>query len=57
MGSESHAQRIKNKQDWTEATLKNKIPYCTNMSTALACIEGIRALKSIEMGVTPIQNI
>ena len=28
-----------------EQHLKNKVPYCTNMSTALACIQGIKSLK------------
>ena len=39
------------------ATLKNKVPYCTNMSTALACIEGIKSLKSKKLEVTSIQEI
>ena len=39
------------------ATLKNKIPYCTNMSTALACLEGIKALKIKKLEVTPLQEI
>ena len=28
------------------AALKNKVPYCTNMSTAQACLEAIRSLKT-----------
>ena len=39
------------------ATLINKVPYCTNMSTALACIEGIKALKSKKITVTSLQDI
>ena len=39
------------------ATLKNKVPYCTNMSTALACIEGIKSLKTKKLEVTSLQNI
>ena len=27
------------------ATLANKVPYCTNMSTAKVCLEGIKSLK------------
>ncbi len=38
------------------ATLKNKVPYCTNMSTALACIEGIKSLKTKKLEVTSLQN-
>ena len=39
------------------ATLANKVPYCTNMSTALVCIEGIRSLNSKDMKVTSLQDI
>ena len=39
------------------ATLKNKVPYCTNMSTALACIEGIKSLKTKKLEVTPLQEL
>ena len=39
------------------ATLKNKVPYCTNMSTALACIEGIKSLKKKKIEVTSLQEI
>ncbi len=39
------------------ATLKNKVPYCTNMSTALACIEGIKSLKTKKLEVTSLQSI
>jgi carbamoyl-phosphate synthase large subunit len=39
------------------ATLKNKVPYCTNMSTALACIEGIRSLKSKKIDITSLQDL
>ena len=56
-GGGKRIYRVQDATSLRRATLKNKVPYCTNMSTALACIEGIRALKSKEMGVTPIQNI
>jgi len=39
------------------ATLINKVPYCTNMSTAYACIEAIKSLKSKKIEVKAIQNI
>ena len=39
------------------ATLKNKVPYCTNMSTALAFIEGIKSLKTKKLEVTSLQEI
>ena len=40
-----------------KAALKNKVPYCTNMSTALACIEGIRSLKSKKIEINSLQEI
>ena len=39
------------------ATLINKVPYCTNMSTAQVCIEGIRSLNLKEISVTSLQDI
>ena len=39
------------------ATLINKVPYCTNMSTAQACLEGIRSLKTKEITVTSLQDV
>ena len=38
-------------------TLANKVPYCTNMSTAKVCIEGIKSLKNKEIKVTSLQDI
>jgi carbamoyl-phosphate synthase large subunit len=39
------------------ATLKNKVPYCTNMSTAQACLQAIKSLKSKKIEVTSLQGI
>jgi carbamoyl-phosphate synthase large subunit len=39
------------------ATLKNKVPYCTNMSTALAFIEGIKSLKTKKIEVNSLQDV
>ncbi len=39
------------------ATLKNKVPYCTNMSTAQACLEAIKSLKTKRLEVTSLQDI
>ena len=39
------------------ATLANKVPYCTNMSTAKVCIEGIKSLKNKDIKVTSLQDI
>ncbi len=38
------------------ATLKNKVPYCTNMSTALACVEAIKSLKTKKLQVNSLQS-
>ena len=48
---------IKDSTSLRRATLINKVPYCTNMSTALACIEAIKALKSKKITVTSLQDI
>ena len=39
------------------ATLVNKVPYCTNMSTAEVCIKGIKSLKTKKMNVTSLQDV
>ena len=39
------------------ATLINKVPYCTNMSTAYACLEAIKALKTKKLKVKALQEI
>ena len=39
------------------ATLVNKVPYCTNMSTAEVCVKGIKSLKTKKMTVTSLQDI
>ena len=39
------------------ATLKNEVPYCTNMSTAQACLEAIRSLKTKKLEVTSLQDV
>ncbi len=39
------------------ATLKNKVPYCTNMSTAQACLEAIKSLKTKKLDVIALQEL
>ena len=39
------------------ATLKNKVPYCTNMSTAQACLEAIKSLKNKKLEITSLQDL
>ena len=38
------------------ATLKNKVPYCTNMSTAYSFLEAINALKTKKLKVKALQE-
>jgi carbamoyl-phosphate synthase large subunit len=49
--------RISDARALRRGTLINKVPYCTNMSTAYACLEGIKSLKSKKMNVKAIQDI
>ncbi len=56
-GGGKRAYRVQDSTSLRRATLINKIPYCTNMSTAYACLEGIKSLKSKKMNVKAIQNI
>ena len=56
-GGGKRAYRVQDSTSLRRATLINKVPYCTNMSTAYACIEGIRSLKSKKIEVKAIQNI
>jgi len=56
----SEGKRISSVKDSTSlrrATLINKVPYCTNMSTAYACLEGIKSLKSKKITATSLQDI
>ena len=39
------------------ATLKNKVPYCTNMSTALAFLGAIKSLKTKKLAITSLQDL
>jgi len=56
-GGGKRVYRIQDSTSLRRATLINKVPYCTNMSTAYASIEGIKSLKSKKMDVKAIQNI
>jgi len=56
-GGGKRVYRVQDSFALRRATLTNKIPYCTNMSTAYACLEGIKSLKSKKMNVEAIQNI
>ena len=56
-GGGKRASRIQDSTSLRRATLINKVPYCTNMSTAYACLEGIKSLKSKKITVTSLQDI
>jgi len=56
-GGGKRSSRIQDSTSLRRATLINKVPYCTNMSTAYACIEGIKSLKSKKITVTSLQDI
>ena len=56
-GGGKRAYRVQDSTSLRRSTLINKVPYCTNMSTAYACLEGIKSLKSKKMNVKAIQNI
>ncbi len=56
-GGGSSEHRISDARALRRGALINKVPYCTNMSTAYACLEGIKSLKSKKISVKAIQNI
>jgi len=56
-GGGKRAYRVQDSTSLRRSALINKIPYCTNMSTAYACLEGIKSLKSKKISVKAIQNI
>mgnify|MGYP003316425826 CR=1 FL=1 len=56
-GGGKRASRIQDSTSLRRATLINKVPYCTNMSTAYACLEGIKSLKSKKINVKAIQEL
>ena len=55
-GGGNSEHRLNDAISLRRATLKNKVPYCTNMSTALACIEGIKSLKTKKLEVNALQE-
>ena len=56
-GGGNSEHRVSDAIAFRRATLKNKVPYCTNMSTAYACLEAIKSLKTKKLEVTALQNI
>jgi len=53
-GKKTHI--IKDATSLRRATLINKVPYCTNMSTAYTCLQAIKSLKSKKINVKAIQD-
>ncbi len=56
-GGGSREHRLGDAMALRRATLINKVPYCTNMSTAQACLMGIKSLKTKEIQVTSLQDL
>ena len=56
-GGGNSEKQLKDAVALRRATLVNKVPYCTNMSTAQVCVEGIKSLKNKNIKVTSLQDI
>ena len=56
-GGGNSEQKLNDAMALRRATLVNKVPYCTNMSTAYVCLQGIRSLKTKKITVTSLQDI
>ena len=56
-GGGNSETRVSDAKALRRATLINKVPYCTNMSTAYACIKGIEALKTKKLKVSSLQDL
>jgi carbamoyl-phosphate synthase large subunit len=56
-GGGNSEQKLNDAIALRRATLVNKVPYCTNMSTAYVCLEGIKSLKTKKITVTSLQDI
>ena len=55
-GGGNSEHRISDARALRRGTLANKIPYCTNMSTAYAFLEAIKSLKTKKLRVKSIQD-
>ncbi len=55
-GGGNSESRINDALALRRGTLANKIPYCTNMSTAYAFLEAINSLKTKKLKVKPLQE-
>ena len=48
--------RVSDAKALRRATLINKVPYCTNMSTAYSFLEAIKSLKTARLKVQSLQD-
>ena len=55
-GGGKKRHRVSDARALRRATLINKVPYCTNMSTAYACLEAIQSLKNTKLKVKSLQD-
>ena len=55
-GGGNSENRISDARALRRGTLANKIPYCTNMSTAYSFLEAINALKTKKLKVKALQE-
>ena len=55
-GGGNSESRINDAVALRRGTLANKIPYCTNMSTAYSFLEAINSLKTKKLKVKPLQE-
>ena len=55
-GGGNKKYRISDARAIRRATLINKVPYCTNMSTAYAFLEAIKSLKTKKLSVKSLQD-
>ncbi len=56
-GGGNSEHRISDARALRRGTLANKIPYCTNMSTAYSFLEAIKSLKTTKLKVKSLQDI
>ena len=56
-GGGKHTFAVQDSIDLRRATLINKIPYCTTLAAANACIEAINSLKNKKITVKAIQEL
>ena len=55
-GGGNSEHRINDAKALRRGTLANKIPYCTNMSTAYSFLEAIKSLKTKKLEVKALQD-